>query len=227
MSITLTNLLAAVRSRADMVGSTFVDDTTELTRWINEEAAELHDLVVSRFEDQFTILSSNLAVSSGNTISLSSLAAGAPFYKMRGLDVLDGKWCEVAPFAFNERNRTGSGLRGIRYRLIGASIYLTPTDAATGTYRLWYIPGFVDLVNPGDTLDYPENWHEFVISGAAAKALAKEESDPRVQQGLKEASRQRILASASNRDAGRRMRIEDVRSGPYGDDDDDSTWDWY
>lgn len=219
-TITLTNAIAAVRVRADMVGSDFVDDA-DITRFLNEEAAELHDLIVSRFEDQYTIVSSSLTVSSGNTIALSSLPAGSPFYKLRGVDWYDGsRWCDVRPFDFNRRNRKSSGGNcAIQYRLIGPYIHLTPSDAATGTYRVWYIPGFVDLATGSETYDFPQNWHTYILAGAAVKCLAKEDSDTGDQLRSKEATRQRILAMAASRDAGTRMRIEDVRSADIDADD--------
>lgn len=221
--ITLENLRTAVRSRADMLNSSFVDDSTEVDRWINECAAELHDEVVSRFEDQFTLISDPIVVSSGSTIALSTLPASAPFYKLRGIDVQEGTdWWPLKMFDFTDRGRRAAyGARGNRYRLVGANVMLTPEDDATGTYRLWYIPGYVDLVAGTDTLTYDQNWFEFVIAGAAVKALAKEESDASSQIASKESVRARVRTMASNRDAGGRMRIEDVRRGRRYDSDDD------
>ena len=223
-SITLTQAIARVRSRADMVNSTFIDDTTEVAPWLNEAFAELHDLVVSVYEDQFTVVSSNIVVSSGSTISLGAetawCPATAPFYKLRGVDYLasgTADWHRLRLFSFNDRNSRTTGYswrraRDLRYRIVGSSIHLTPDDAATGTYRIWYIPGFVDLANGSDTVSYPENWHEYAIVSAAAKALLKEESDARWLIDAKNALRARILAGAANRDVGSRMRIEDVSS---------------
>ena len=229
-SITLTNAIVAVRSRADMVGSSFVTDD-EITRWINEEAAELHDLLVSSFEDEYTIVSGNAVVASGNTISLASSTswcpASAPFYKLRGIDRLESgssDWRKLSMFNFNMRNVRSAGShwfrsREIRYRLVGAAIYLTPDDAATGTYRLWYVPGYVDLSAGGDALTFPENWHQYVLEGAAAKCRLKQEDDASAHLGAKAGLRARIASMAANRDIGSRMRIEDVRGG-YDEDDD-------
>lgn len=213
-SITFANLRTAVRERADMVNDTDFITEAELGRIINGEAAELHDLVVSRFEDDFTI-SAEVTVSSG-TYALSGLSASAPFYKLRAVDrSVGGQWSEVERFDFNRRNRTAAatGYLGpdVQYRLIGTSLHFTPSDQAAGTYRLWYIPSFVDLSADGDTLSYPENWHEMVIAGAAAKCLLKEESDAREHLAIKADVKRRIMAAATNRDAGASHRIQDVR----------------
>ena len=46
-AVTLTTLLARVRERADMVGSTFVADSANgLYAWINEAHAKLHGMLV-------------------------------------------------------------------------------------------------------------------------------------------------------------------------------------
>ena len=225
-AVRLVDLVADVRSRADMIASAFVDDATEVIRYINEEAAKLHDLVVSRFEDQYTTVTGSIVVSGASSIAVTN-AAFTGFYKLRGIDRQEsgaGDWREIKPFNFNMRNRRASGSswyrsREIQYRLVGANILLTPDDACDGTYRVWYIPSFVPLAADGDTVDFPQNWHEFITAGAAAKCLSKEESDPNGQLRMQADVRATIMAMAANRDAGHRMRIEDVRSRINEDDD--------
>lgn len=228
-AVSLDTLRQSVRSRVDMLDSVFVDDETEVDVWINEAGGELHDLVVSRYEDQLTIVSDAITVSSGNVIALSTLPDSAPFYKLRALDrAEDGvsDWREVRMFDFNARNRRATSgtswyrSRDIRYRLVGANILLTPDDNATGVYRLWYIPSYVNLADPEDEVNWPQNWQDFIIASAAVKCLAKEESDTREQVALRDAAKARVLTMAAPRDAGGRMRIEDVRRRGYDDDDD-------
>lgn len=225
-SVALSTLRTAVLERTGNENNPGYS-TAELNRIINGEGAELHDLVVSRFEDQFTT-NLQFTIASGNTYSLAST-----FYKLRGLDRLESgsaDWQEVAKFDFNDRNRRSStGLwpvaRNIRYRVIGSTIFLTPDDAATGTYRLWYIPGYVDLSADGDTLDYPENWHEYVIAGSCAKVCIKEETDPSGHMAIKSGLKERILAMASNRDAGLPDRVLRIRNrNPYMFGNDDTEW---
>lgn len=230
-AISLADLRAASLLRADMNSSNFIA-TTELDALINVEAGELHDLVVSALEDQFTT-TALFTVTSGDTYALSSITAAAPFYKLRGLDRDEGGgvWRDVRKFDFNERNDFGPGMRGdyaraVRYRLIGASIYLAPASAAPGNYRLWYVPGYVDMAAPSDTLEYPENWYEYVINGVAAKLLEKEESESRPKLAAKEAMRKRILAMAPTRDASgpaTMMRVRNRRRDRGFDFDDDET----
>lgn len=230
-SITLTLLMQTVRERCDMLGDTDFLPDDQLTRMINAEAAELHDLVVSRFEEDFTV-PVLATIASGNTISLTNTSifpTTQPFYKLRGVDWADGtgQYHEVNKFDWIDRNRRYRDYlwiraRDLRYRLVGQTIYFTPDDGAIGSYRIWYIYGFVDLASPGDTLQYPENWHEYVISGCCARALVKEESDASAHLKEKQALKDRIQAAAATRDAGRRGRIQRVRRSPL----DDRDWDF-
>ncbi len=229
-AITLANLRTAALLRADMASSDFVS-AAEVTALVNVEAAELHAELVTVYEDQFTT-SATFTISSGNVYALASVTASAPFFKLRGLDRDEGggDWRELERFDFLDRNRRRSGGgngRDVRYRLVGANIVLTPDDAATGTYRLWYVPGWVDLSADGDTLDVPENWHEFVVSGVAAKLLQKEESDSRSQLAAKENVRARIRAAAQNRDASGPERMARIRTRyTYDRDVDDADMGW-
>lgn len=216
-TISLVNARLAVTDACNMpaaaASGTFVT-TSELNRVLNSQCAELHDLVVSRFEDQFTT-SLQFTVSSGNTYTL---AAG--FYKLVGLDRDEGggDWCRIHKFDWNDRNRRAAGRtwrrsREIRYRVVGSTIQLTPDDDALGTYRLWYVPQWTDLSADGDLIDFPQNWHEYPIAGAIAHVLAKEESANGHWLAQKAALRARILAMAANRDADGPSRIRDVRRG--------------
>lgn len=226
-TMSLADLRAHALERADMVNTSFVS-TSELDAIINGEGAELHDLVVTLFEDQFTTEFSFTLGAGVSTLALSSLPAGAPFYKLRGVDRSDGSdWFTLRRFEWASRNdgRTQTSVRprDVRYRLVGASLRLSPDASAQGDYRLQYIPGYVNLVAPSDVLDYPEQWVEYVLAGTAAKLLAKEESDPGVQLSLKSAMRARIEKMGVNRDAAGPERVERIRDRDrYGDGDD---WD--
>lgn len=215
MSISLVNARLAVTDACNMpataASGTFVT-TSELNRVLNAQCAELHDLVVSRFEDQFTT-SLTFTIASGNTYTL---AAG--FYKLVGLDRDEGTndWRRVRAFEWNARNRRVTNAswyrsREIRYRVVGTTIQLTPDDAALGTYRLWYVPQWTDLSADVDLIDFPQNWHEYALAGAIAHVLAKEESPNDHWLTQKAQLRARILAMAANRDADRPSAIRDVR----------------
>lgn len=219
MTTTLADLRLAARQRADMVNSKFVDDTTELTQWVNESYRELYDLLVGRYADYYVQLSDTFTITD-NTYPLP-----ADHYKLLGVDVsCGGEWHELKPFMFNERNIRTNGVRALalgvierlRYRILGGNLHITPADIAPGDYRIWYVPNVSRLTANGDAIDSEaERWAEYIAVDCAIKCLAKEESDVSVLVMQKQALEKRIKEMATNRDAGSPQRISDVRGGGH------------
>ncbi len=214
MTITLSQIKTASLRRADMVNSNFIEDD-ELTAFINNSIEELYDIVVLRYEDYY-VETVQFSISSGND----GYTIPTLIYKIRGLDLLSGSdWLNVDRFNFEERNRGQQQLlltsiySDVRYKAIGSTIKIIPRDNAPGTYRLWYIPRFTDLVNDADTLQADlEQWHEYVIVDVAIKCLQKEESDVSVLMAQKAALLNRINNAASNRDAGQPETVTSIRN---------------
>ena len=202
-SISLADIRTRVLERANMLSSTgassgFVS-TAELNAIINGEAAELYEDVADSYSDQFTT-SLTFAVASGTN----AYAVDASVWQLVGVDRLEGSnFYPLDRCSLREVRHTSAMIWNIgcrlRYHWASGTLYFDRVDAS-GSYRLWYIPEYVDLAADGDTLTYPNNWFEYIFAGAAAKLLAKEESDPSVQLGLKAQAKARIMTAASNRD---------------------------
>jgi hypothetical protein len=216
---TLSSLRTQVQQRADMVNSSFIS-TSELNTFLNGSLAELYDLLVSRFEDYYTI-SFQFSIASGSDGYDMSLIGPAPIYKLRGVEkAISGPtdWATLQPFQFPERNKYNNRINTLRrggrsvlqYRMVGNKLIVIPADTAPGTYQMWYVPAWTDLVNDNDTASNLQNWHEYAVVDAAIKCLAKEESDCSILVMQKEQLKQRIEAMASNRDAGMNDRVADV-----------------
>jgi len=215
MAETLSSLRTRVRARADMKNSNFVEDD-ELNQYINSSYQELYDILVSSFEDYYTLAPVLFSITSGNTYALPS-----NFYKLRGVDAsLDGSnFYTMQPFDFASRNNysqnfgvLNNGQYQNQYRIVGNNLYFTPEDGATGNYRLWYVPRATTLTLDASTLDGINGWEEYVVVDAARKCLAKEESDTSFLLAEKEALRQRITTMAARRDAGMPKSITDIHS---------------
>jgi hypothetical protein len=211
---TLSELRTKVRQRADMVNSTFVEDD-ELDGYINAAGAELHDLLVTRYEDYFTGYE-DFTITSGNTYDLPST-----ILKIRGLDYSLGgdDYATLRPWNFADRNRLNEkydlyGSQGRRYRLMSNKIYIMPAALGPGTYRLWAIQAYVDMTNDGSNLieviGNRQNWYEYVVVDAAIRCLQKEESDVSVLMAQKAMLAERIRSAASGRDAGEPERITEL-----------------
>lgn len=215
---TLAELKLASRQKANQEYSTFVSDT-ELKDYINQSFAELYDILVSRFEDYFSKVL-EFTITSGNSYSLPS-----DLYKIRGLDfkLNTDDFVTVRKFNFEDRNKisrnTTRSIRGYSdriYRVMGENINILPTDAAPGTYKLWYIPRYTPLVNDADVLTGVLDFQEYITVDAAMKMMIKEESDISALMAQKQALVARIEAMASNRDL-QPDRISDVRNDWYND----------
>lgn len=226
MATTLLQLRTRARQRADMVNSTFVTDA-ELTNLINLGLSELYDIVVSAFEDYFTI-SSTFTVASGNTYTLPT-----NFYKLRGLDFsVNGSYQGCREFNFNDRNNSSQDLSWMNnnvsarsYRVMADTLLLQPTNSATGSYRLWYVPSPTFLVADADLV--PESlskfgWDEYIVLWAAERMLSKEESPITDVANERQQIAGRITAMAANRQVDQSSTISDVQGSymMY------NRWDW-
>lgn len=214
MTVTLLELKTRARERSDMETSDFVTDS-ELTGYINSSLAELYDLLVSAYgEDYF--LADPFAITTSNNIS--DYALPDDFYKLKGVDAkINGSdWYSVRPFNFNERNRNQDvtwGLIGgpnVRYRIMGSKIKLSPLPNGAYPLQLWYVPSAPVLAVDADEFNDVNGFSEYVIVDAAIKMLQKEESDVSVLMAQKMTLKRRLEEMSLNRDAGQPESVSDI-----------------
>ena len=209
-SVTLTVLRTRVRERADMVGSSFVaDTTTELNAWINEANQKLHGMLVDAMGEEY-ISSSSAFTTLADT---SDYAVPSGFYKLYGVDLdYHGVMRSLKQYTRAERN-TYRELHPEylpRYSLVGTNIRLYPTPTAGLTGAILYAPEATVLVNGGDTVSYPNGWERFIVIDAAIQALAKEESDIRTLAGERAAIIKEIEQTKETRDLATPKRVVDL-----------------
>lgn len=218
--ITLAQLKEQARQRADMENSDFVSDS-ELTSYINASLAELHDLLIAAYNEEY-VMEEYLWNANGTDISY---ALPADFYKLRGVDCRVGtdEWATVKRFNFNRRNEQQNsftwnllGVPFLSYRLVGSNIRFSRLPDANMQFRIFYYPRAVTLVNDTDTYDDVNAYAEYIIVDTAIKMLQKEESDVRVLGQQKMMLKQRIEAMAQNRDANEPESVTDI----YAEDSD-------
>jgi len=225
MSVTLLELRTQARQRSDMEQSTFVTDS-ELNSYINASVAELHDILVQAYgEDYFIKTATFVTVPGTDSYSLLTSVPDNDLYKMRGVDAkLDtNDFYTLKRFNFNERNKfkhdgvwSYLGITAVRYRLVGDNLIFTPKPDTAVTVKLWYIPKAPKLVLDADTYNDINLYTEYVVVDAAIKMLTKEESDASVFIAQKAELKKRISEASSNRDAGEGDSIQDV----YGENGD-------
>jgi hypothetical protein len=220
MSITLAQLRAQVRKRADMEESQFIEDS-ELDFYINQSIKELHDILTDAFDSDYYLSSYEFNTNSNDE----AYDLPSDLYHLRGVDVKSNSqdWLTISKFNFNERNRfqepttwASSELPQIRYRLTGSQIRFNPRPDRQTTIRLWYYPKAVELVDPADTFDDINGFSEYVIVDAAIKCKDKQEDDVTVLAAQKDALTKRISEKSQKRDAANPTSVYDI----YAENDD-------
>lgn len=213
--VTLAQLKERARQRSDMENSAFIGET-ELTDYINASIAELHDLLISAYGEDYFLSEDDFSTVAGTA----DYALPTDFYKLRGVDISlnSSDYITAKPFNFNERNRNSDATWGsrsatnFRYRLMGSNIKLNPTPQAVANIRLWYVPTATKLVVDADQYDDLNQYSEYVVVDAAIKMLQKEESDVTVLLNQKMALKRRLEEMANNRDIGSPLAIQDIYS---------------
>lgn len=214
-TVTLAQLKTRARERADMENSGFISDS-ELVSYINASVAELYDLLVSKYGEDYFVASPYSITTTNNQ---DTYALPSNLYKLLGVDLqLDtsGNWVSLKRFEFAERNIPQiwdvKFVDFIRYRLFGSNIKFSPVPQSAQSLRLWYIPLPTALANDSDTLDGFNGYEEYVVIDTAIKMLNKEESDSTLLMAEKAAMKLRIEQMAEGRDAGQPSKIQDITS---------------
>jgi hypothetical protein len=206
-SFAKTDLIARVRRRADMVGSNFVSDV-EVTDYLNQGIAELHDILVTKYED-YSLSSATFTLTAGedNEFDLPS-----DFYKCLGVDYATNSnsttVVNLRSYNFGERNMYNNlfyntGLVATpRYHIQGTRLKFIPKPTTGGTATLFYVPEAQQLTNTDTLLNIPNGYEEYAVICAAINCLQKEETDVRVLLTQKAALKDRIEKAATYRNAG-------------------------
>lgn len=231
-TMTLSELMVAVRQRADMLPtgysatlnatSYFVTDP-ELISYINQSYFELYDLLVQEYGDDYFVADPYSITTDGVNDHFS---LPADFYKLLGVDLgLSGtgdSYVTLRKFNFSDRNKYSVpnfqsfyGVTNLKYRLSGSKIWFTPIPSASQNIRLFYVPRLSPLAALSTTVDGISGWTEYIIIDAAIKCMQKEESDVSVLMAQKMGIIQRITNAAENRDAANPSQVADTQSSDF------------
>lgn len=214
-TMTLTELLAAVRQRADIVNSQFITDP-ELTSYINQSYFELYDILVQKYGDNYYVSSATITTDGTND----KYSLPTDFLKLLGVDLVLATDANVTLRQFNmsDRNRFTApnfqsfyGVTNLRYRLHGNQLWLTPKPSSGQTLTVFYVPRMTPLVNGADTVDGVSGWTEYIILDAVIKCKLKGECDASSEMALKAAIIKRIEDAAEDRDAGSSSTVGDTQ----------------
>jgi len=181
-NVTLTDLIARVRERADMEYSQFVSDA-EITHYVNDEIFDVYAKMVNVDDGKlFGTVSPTLTQIGNNSYQLPS-----NFMRLVDVNIYSGsRWVPAyeadSQDYLNLLSRQYTGDYDVQYFLKlnqdqgRYELFLFPAKAVANI-GVRYIPEAPRLTLGSDTLKWPSNWHEAVVLGAAIKCLQKEESE--------------------------------------------------
>jgi hypothetical protein len=209
---TLLELRTRSRQRADMVNSRFISDS-ELNYLINASVAELYDLLIANRDENYYIDSDTFTTSAGD----SEYDLPADFYKLMGVDLVNGSSDSVTlkAFKWQERNRSITGVEELRYQIRNNTLKFIPTPSSGKSIKVWYVPRPTALSLDADTFDGINGFEEYVIIDAAIKMRVKEESPVQELMLEKQMMEKRILKSCQGRDSTEPPRVIDVEGSGW------------
>ena len=223
--VTLAQLITRSRRRADQENSTFCTDA-EITDYINDAVAELHEMMVNEFE-LYYVESTSLTLPGANPSTLP-----ADFWKALGCDFeYGGVKRRIRRYMFQERNVYESPLLKQGYMantffiIQGNQIRFIPESPPSGTVTFWYVPEPQQFSSASTstqlhTVDkaLAKGFERFIVLDAAIKMMQKEESDTSILVAEREATRERLRQAAAVRTPGESRAIADVKAGTAFDD---------
>lgn len=223
-SVTLAQMIASVRRRANILSQTGFIDDAELTEELNYALSELYDMLVGVGGQPWFRSSVTFNTIAGTDVY--DLTVKAPdFYKLQSISVDFGGGIirDARPFMESERNMYRYPLSGwlyqypVLYRMQGKSLTFIPIPNAVFPITMNYYPTFTKLVNSGDTFDGVNGWEEYAIWLVTAYCKSKGDEDANYAMARANQLRDRIQSLAASRDVNHNERIADPDDDlPYG-----------
>lgn len=220
--VTATTLIARVRERADMVGSSFVTDAN-LYPLLTESHQKLHGMLVDALGESYSYNVTTFTT----TASTDTYEMPCRFFKLYGVDMWIGdRAYALRPFTRADRNllrnagTSGSGSwRGNLplYSLTGNNLKLYPLPSPDLTCDVIYAKGANLLTAGSDVVSYPNGWERFIVIDCAIQLILKEESSVGGLVEERAAIIREIEASKEQRDLANPKRTVDVFASEYGD----------
>lgn len=221
-TVTLLQLRDSAKDRADMTGSTRIDDP-QWNEYINKSKDALYDLLLAAYGSDYyanptpTVIN---IITNTDTYSLPS-----DFYKLNLLEfkVDRDTWRELKPFSLATKNKRGYYSSrfniDLRYKIHGNKLIIHPMPSSGAVLNLWYTPLATNLVADVDSLDGFNGWEEFIIIDVAIKAARNEETDTRDLERDRAVIVKRLEEMAENRDMAFPAKIQDVNRERFYDND--------
>lgn len=190
--VTVGNVIARARKRADMVHTRFIqpEDALEM---LNECYGELYDLLVASFQNYFVADPQFIQLVPG------TVAYDLPddFYKTIALELVEGDGTFSNIFVYNELEKN-------------STIRTDPNSIPNMQVRHRYIPAPQYFTSVDDEIDGIAGWDALLVYDLAIMFLQTEESDTTALERRRASIAARIQAMAQNRDVTQPGSITDT-----------------
>lgn len=165
---TLTELIADVRSLADIEGAELRHTDARITREINQSIQRFREWVTEEGFGLFlTPHTTTLGVGATSPYvwrELSLAAVTPSVAHVQALEVtVDGERCDLDKVPFESRNEYAqTNSRPEAWIQYGSTIGILPPPQSAYAVTVWYLPVFTDLVAGSDTFDGMVGWEEWL-----------------------------------------------------------------
>ena len=210
-TISLDDLIAAVQWQADVEGAVQRHTPLKITDALNL-SNQAFRLMISSVSDYYKKKSAVLTLAAADD----TIPVPADFVRLYGFDIqIQGRWREVLPFQFSERNRyqdawLTSGPPTYFRERDASLIDIMPASDGAYSYRIWYLPTGDELSASVD-FDGIAGWEDWLIFDSALRISTRDaDVNDNYQYLQTELARveKRIIDEASKRTipkAGRRL----------------------
>ena len=199
-TLKLSELITKCRQRTDMTNSGFISDV-EIVGYINLAIADLHDILVTSYEDYYIN-------QTDYTLPLTDGTRALPdsFYKVLGVDISMSSSFDsgsvtyrVRPYSFQERDAYSNPVMvsarttNTFYNIRGNNIYFIPDPTVAAKARLYWVPEATFFASTGSGWEDQQiktvapavavGWEEFIILSVCIKMVMNNSSSGNIPRG--------------------------------------------
>lgn len=217
-TVTLLQLRNSAKDRADMSGSTRIDDN-QWNEYINKSKDALYDLLISAYGADYYANSTPTVVTVVTGVDTYSLPTD--FYKLNLLEykIDNNTYRTLYPFSLATKNKQNYynyfSNAEMKYKIHGNKLIIHPMPQSGAVLNMWYTPLSTNLTGDADPLDGFNGWEEFIILDVAIKSARSEETDTADLERDRAVIVKRLEEMAENRDMAFPAKIQDVNRNRY------------
>lgn len=208
-TVSLATLVAAVRRRADMVGSKRRSDA-DLGLEINRSAKLLYGNISSAWGERYRFTETDLST----TANQAYVAMPADFFRLIKVGIIETAGADpIRLDRMSIEDEWGWDGDIPRYDVRNQQIWLAPTPDSVFTLRVQYVPVLPTITDSGTPVlfDGINGWEEWIVCDVAIKLLVEDSEDTTEIERVFSRADAMIMDQAPRRDVGAPHTVQRVR----------------